>query len=265
MLNKNLKNITLLTMLSITTTFADITGGEISVGGFSHSPSGSASYSIPFVGIGSSADIEDTFGWSTSSDFMFKAYIEHPIPLIPNIKFGYTNLTHTGSGSSSEFTWGNLVDFSGELDTALDMGMTDITAYYEVLDNYVELDLGLTLRYLFGDIAVTPVTSVSTPIGGATLSTSELVSFSALAPMLYGKMRFTIRSTDIALQLETNVVSYNETTFYDYELGVRYTFTFGLGIEGGYKAFHLDSTTLEDGLIMDLDENGFYASLVWDF
>jgi hypothetical protein len=119
----------------------------------------------------------------------------------------------------------------------------------------------LTLRYIFGDIAVTPVMSYATPING------ETTSFSALTPMVYSKLRFNIPSTDIALQAEGNFISYNDNTFYDYELGIRYTFTFGLGIEGGYKVIHLDSSSLavEDSLSMQLDENGFYGSLVWDF
>ena len=264
--SSNLAKIVLLTLLSVSTTFADMAGGEVSVGAYSHSPSGAASYSIPFVNIGSSADLEDTFGWSTNSDFMFKAYIEHPLPLIPNLKLGYTNLTHTGTGSSTQFNWGNLVDFSGELDTSLDMGITDVTAYYEVLDNYVELDLGLTLRYLFGEIAVNPRVLGSTVTGSTSASIgAETVSFSTLTPMLYSKIRFTIPSTDISFQLESNIMNYGETVFYDYELGIRYTFSFGLGIEGGFKALHLDSATLEDGLNMNIDENGFYTTVVWDF
>ena len=261
-----LKKLTLASVLTFTSLSADITGGEISLGVYSHSPSGQASYTIPHVGIGSEADLENTFGWSSNTDLMFKAYIEHPVPFIPNFKFGYNKLTHEGTSSTSLFTWGNILNFSGDMESSLDMGMTDMTAYYEIVDSTIELDIGLTLRYLYGDIFVNPIASVSTPIGSvSTPSVSETISFSALAPMLYGKARFTIPGTDISLQFEANGISYNETTFYDYELGARYTFNFGLGIEGGYKALHLDSTTLEDGLLMDLDSNGFYASVVWDF
>jgi len=260
------KRFSFFTVLTMGALYADITGGEISVGAYSHAPSGQASYTLPHIGIGSEADLEDTFGWSSETDFMFKAYIEHPLPFVPNVKLGVTKLSQEGTGRTSLFTWGNLVDFSGDLESTLDMGMTDLTAYYEVLDNTVELDIGLTLRYLYGDIVLTPGASVSTPLSTASASLpSESVSFSALIPLLYAKARFEIPVTGVALQLEANALSYDETTFYDYELGVRYTFDFGLGLEGGYKALHLDSTTLEEGLVMDLDSNGFYASLVWDF
>ena len=261
------KKLILAALFATATLYADSVGGEISLGAYSHTPSGTASYTLPYVGLGTEADLEDTFGWQSNTDFMFKAYIEHPLPFIPNVKIGYTNLNHEGTGSSTNFTWGGIVGFSGDLESSLDMGMTDITAYYEILDSDLELDAGLTLRYLFGDIYVNPVAAVSTPVGSLSGSplASETVSFSALAPMLYGKARFVIPSTDIALQLEANAISYDETTFYDYELGIRYTFAFGLGIEGGYKALHLDSTTLEDGLILDIDSDGFYASVVWDF
>ncbi|SFZ97352.1 hypothetical protein MNB_SV-5-281 [hydrothermal vent metagenome] len=257
MITKHMKKVSILALLCITSTYADIIGGEISVGTYAHNPSGTASYSIPQVGIGSEASLEETFGWETDNDFMFKAYIEHPIPFIPNFKLGHTHFKHSGSGLSKDFTWGNLVDFSGKLDSSIDMGMTDATAYYEVLDNYIELDLGLTLRYLFGDITLTPTTTAST--------VSDLTSYSILVPMVYGKVRLNIPSTNFAVQLETNVANYSDTTLYDYEIGVRYTFSSGLGIESGIKALHLESTDLVDGLNMDLDENGFYASVLWDF
>ena len=261
-----IKNLTLATLLASGMLYADNIGGEVSLGVYNHTPSGTASYTLPYAGFGTSADLENTFGWSDSTDFMFKAYIEHPLPLVPNLKLGYTKLTHEGTGTSRDFTWGGIVGFSGDIESTLDMGMTDITAYYEVLDSDLELDIGLTLRYLSGDILVNPIAAVSTPFGSTSASfSSELVSFSALAPMVYGKARFVIPSTAVALQLEVNAISYSDTTFFDYELGLRYTFAFGLGVEGGYKALHLDSTTLEDGLIMDLDSNGFYATLIWDF
>jgi hypothetical protein len=70
---------------------------------------------------------------------------------------------------------------------------------------------------------------------------------------------------DISLQLEANAISYEETTFYDYELSARYAFSMGLGLEVGYKSIHLNSEDLADGLVVDMDVSGLYASMVWDF
>ena len=250
---KPLNKLLLLTLLFSHTTYADIIGGEISLGVYNHAPSGHASYTLPITGTPSSADLEDTLGWSSAQDVFFKAYLEHPLPLVPNIKLGLTKLSHDGTGSVSLFSWGEIIHYSGDVESALDLQMTDVTFYYEFLDNWVELDAGLTARYISGDIDVN------------TLLSNEHVTFSSWIPMVYTKARFNFPSTDVSLQLEANAISYNGTTFYDYELSARYTFTMGLGIEAGYKTFHLDSNDLTTGLESNMDFSGAYAAVVWDF
>ena len=261
------KKLTFTLLLTANTLYADTIGGEISLGMYSHSPSGSASYSLPFMGAGTSADLEDDLYWSDEEDIMFKAYFEHPLPFIPNIKLAFSNLSHEGQGEVTDFTWGGIeIPLQGDIATSLDLDMYDLTLYYELLDNVVEVDAGLTLRYLEGNIAVNTLANTSSPFGSLSAEVlSESTDFDTFVPMLYGKARFNIPSTDISLQLEANAISYDETTFYDYELSARYTLAMGLGLEGGYKAIHLDSDDLTDGLKADIDFKGPYASIVWDF
>lgn len=264
MTRSTLCNISLFTLLTLNTAYADITGGEISLGAYSHSPSGTASYTLPYIHTQSTADLEETFGWETEYDIMFKAYIEHPVPLIPNVRLAYTPINYSGTGFGKDFNWGEL-NINGAIDTELSMSMTDLTAYYELLDSDVELDVGLTLRYLSGNIDVIPHASVNTAVVHVNAALSESVSLDSFAPMLYAKVRVNVPGTDISLQLEGNGLGYGDTLFYDYELGARYTFGFGLGIEGGYKMLHLDSEDLTDGLDINLESSGFYTSVIWDF
>ncbi len=91
------------------------------------------------------------------------------------------------------------------------------------------------------------------------------VSYSTLVPMLYGKARFNIPSTDLSFQLEANLLHFSGISNYSYELSSRYSFPMGVGIEAGYKAFHLDSNDLVDGLNTDIDFAGPYVSAIWDF
>ena len=249
-----IKQLTLATLLTSSALYADtVIGGEISLGVYSHSPSGTASYLL-----GSTVDLEDDFGWSDDQDFILKAYFEHALPFLPNIKIAYSTLNQSGTGDVTDFSWGP-ISWDGDIETDLEVQMYDLTAYYELLDNVVEIDAGLTMRYLGGDIAITPTIGSITPLG------SETTDIDLWIPMLYGKARFNIPNTDISLQFEGNGISYEETTFYDYELSARYTFSMGLGIEAGYKSIHLDSEDLADGLIVDMDFSGPYASIVWDF
>jgi outer membrane protein len=243
-----------LILLSTTAIYADTIGGEVSLGFYSHTPSGYASYESTV-----SVDLEDDLKWSQEQDVILKAYIEHPFPFLPNLKVGYTNLSHDGQGTVTAFSWGGIINVDGDIDSSLDLKMYDVTSYYELLDNTIEIDTGITLRYLDGniDVTVTPVLSF--------LEEHEVVNFTSLVPMFYGKFRANIPATDISLQAEGNFITYEDTTFYDYEISARYTFTMGLGIEAGYKAVHLDSEDLEEGLSTDIDFKGPYASIIWDF
>ena len=141
----------------------------------------------------------------------------------------------------------------GNTENSFSLRYTDVTLYYELLDNWTEIDAGFTFRSLKGEMQI------------QTSRTSDSVSYSTLIPMLYGKVRFNIPSTDISLQAETNLVSYSDITSYDVALSARYTFMMGAGIEAGYKTLHLDSDDLVDGLHTNLDFTGPYLLASWDF
>ena len=242
----HLKKLALVTLLALSQLHADMIGGEVSLGFFNHDPSGNASYRS------SDASLEDTFGFTEEQDIFLKAYLEHPFPLLPNVKLGYTTLSHVGSSRVEDFSWGDNT-YDAHIDSSLSLDMTDVTLYYEVLDNWVEVDAGLTLRYFSGDMGV------STNIG------SDSADFSIWAPLLYGKARFNVPVTDLSFQLEANAVSYWDMTAYDYELSARYTLVMGIGLEAGYKSFHIDSDDLVDGFHADMDFSGPYAAAIWDF
>ncbi len=242
-----IKKLVLVTLLTLSQVHADMIGGEASLGFFNHDPSGNASYK------GTSSSLEETFGFSEEQDLFLKAYLEHPLPLLPNVKLGYTTLSHDGNSRVVDFTWGDIVNFTGPIDSSLSLDMTDVTLYYEVLDNWVEVDAGVTARYISGDMGVS--TSIY----------NDTVDFSTWIPMLYGKARFNFPVTDLSVQLEANAISYWDMTAYDYELSARYTLMMGIGIEAGYKSFHLDSDDLVDGFHADIDFSGPYAAAIWDF
>ncbi|MBD3790409.1 MAG: TIGR04219 family outer membrane beta-barrel protein [Campylobacterales bacterium] len=248
-----IKSYLLIALIGINTLYADTIGGEIALGFFNHYPEGVASYTLSGNVANESVDLEKSFGWENENDMFFKAYLEHPFAFFPNIKIGYTALSHSGDSTVMDFSWGDIFSFDGTVQTNGNFKVYDITPYYEILDNYAELDLGLTFRYIDGDIGVN------------TLFADESTDFEEFIPMLYAKAKVTIPSTGIGLKAEANAIGSDATTFYDYEISARYTFIGGLGIEGGYKAFHLDSTELADGLMVDTDFKGPYGAITWDF
>jgi outer membrane protein len=238
-----LKIALLFALVSFSQVYADMIGGEASFGFFNHTPSGSASYKS------TASDMEDTLGFSEEQDLFFKAYLEHPFPLLPNVKLSYTTLSHGGSNHVEHFSWGDISDLNGTIHSTLSLDFSDVTLYYEVLDNWAEVDAGITARYITGDIAVN----------------HDTAAFSTWVPMLYGKARFDFPSTDLSFQVEANAISYWDLTAYDYALSARYTMLMGLGLEAGYKAFHLDSDDLLEGFQADVAFSGPYAAVIWDF
>ncbi len=242
----NIKKCALFMLFTLNQLHADTVGGEISLAFFNHQPNGNASYK------GNAADIEDVLGFSEKQDIFLKAYLEHPLPVIPNVKLGYTALSHEGSSSVNDFTWGDNT-YNGTIESSLSLDMTDVTLYYEFLDNWAEMDAGVTLRYISGNMDV------------RSSEVSDVADFSIWVPMLYGKVRFNLPVTDLSFQLEANAISYWDITAYDYELSARYTLAMGVGLEAGYRAFGLDSDALVNGFHANMDFSGPYASAIWDF
>ncbi len=233
---------------------ADTIGGELDIGYYEHTPSGTMQYQ------GNSIDLENDFKWEKESDVFAKLYIEHPLPFLPNIKLGYSSFGHGGSGELHDsITFANKEYATNTtINTKFDLDMYDLTLYYEILDSGVDLDLGVNVKYIDGSIsALGKEKTTNTPL-------SESTSFNVPIPMLYAKARVPFPTTNIALQAEGNYISYNGNQFYDFEAGVRYTFAMGLGLEGGYKAMKLKLDDVDD-LTLDSTFTGAYAKLVWDF
>ncbi len=243
----------LLPLLSIHILYADMLGGEVSLGLFNHTPSGQTSYRLPTTATPTSVNLEDTLGWSDTQDIVFKIYLEHPLPLFPNIKLGHTTLSHDGTQTVAQFNWGDINNFTGQLKSDLTLSMSDARFYYELLDNWVELDVGLTIRYLSGEITL------------HNIATNTSIDFSSWIPMIYAKTHLNFPTdADISLQFEINANTYSGTMLYDYEFSARYTFLMNLGLEAGYKAVYLDSDHLTSGLKTDIGFSGIYAAIVWD-
>lgn len=241
------KTLALLTAVS-TFGMADMIGGELNLGYYNHTPSGTAQYQ------GDTIDAEKDLKWSATNDIFVKAYFEHPILFLPNVKVGYTDFSHTGSGNvNTAFTFGNeTFALNTNIESSLDLTMYDLTLYYEILDNWVNADVGLNVKYVDGKIAVNST------------SASAGTDFQVPIPMLYAKARFDVPTTDLSFQAEGNYVTYDGHTLYDAEIGVRYTFALGLGLEGGYKTMKLKLDNIDD-FTMDTDFSGAYGKLVWDF
>ena len=244
-----MKKILAVTTLLVTLSMGDVIGGELNIGYYNHAPSGILQYQGDFI------DVKDTLKWKDEGDMFAKIYIEHPLPVIPNIKLGYSDFGHTGSGTLNQSInfGGTTYAANSNVESVFDLKMYDLTFYYEILDNWVNLDVGVNVKYVDGSLSIKDNTNLS-----------ESTDFQVPIPMLYAKARFDVPTTDLSFQVEGNYVSYDGHTLYDAEAGIRYTLALGLGLEGGYKIMKLELDDVDD-LSMQSDFSGAYAKVVWDF
>ncbi len=168
---------------------------------------------------------------------------------------GYSRLTHDGVGEISEdIKWAgvSLLNISDNIESSLELDIYDAVVYYEILDNWLNLDVGLDLKYFNGNLDI------------ALDSNRDSTEINFLLPTLYGKGRFDIPTSDISLQVEGSFIKYDGNTYYDFEIGTRYTLMLGFGAEIGYRAIKMDIDDVND-ISMDIDFDGFYGKVVWDF
>ncbi|RYY74801.1 MAG: TIGR04219 family outer membrane beta-barrel protein [Gammaproteobacteria bacterium] len=188
----------------------------------------------------------------------FYVALEHPIPLVPNIRLSHTDIsTKQTADISRTFTIDDVTYTQGDtVNSEFDLTHTDATLYYEILDNWVNLDVGLTVRQFDGFVYAASTTS---PL----IKTKEKVD--EALPMLYGKAQFDLPLTGLSVGVEGNYVSYSGDKVTDYSAKVSYLFdsVLDVGLEAGYRKLSL--TVDEDDLQAKVDIKGPYAAVIAHF
>lgn len=200
------------------------------------------------------------FEFDEETNNSFYAALEHPIPLIPNIKLARTTLDTTGSTVvDTQFTFGGEVYLvNSELDTTVDITATDYILYYEILDtDIVSIDLGVSAKQIEGDFVVVDQ-------DGNTGSES----FDGFVPMAYGKVQLGLPLTGLGLYAEGSFLSIDDDSFTDYQVALTYSFVESLALDltlqAGYRNTSLDVNDLDD-VYADLEFDGVFIGLEFDF
>ena len=179
-----------------------------------------------------SVDVKNDLFWSEESQGYLFATLEHPVPILPNVRLMYTKLDHTGSGVAS-FDFED-VSFSGTVSNEFSIEQTDLLFYYEVLDNIVSLDLGLNVRVL--DISYTIADGNGNRTDG---------SVSGPVPMLYGMVGGS-PWPGVLLSAEANYMTLSGSTISDFNAKISYTTDFFVGFEAGYRTQIIELDDVDD-------------------
>lgn len=194
----------------------------------------------------------DEFTLAEDNVTFIQAALEHPIPLVPNILVAHNSIETNGEAMLSEsVTFGDETFLVGsEINGDINLTHTDATLYYEILDNWVNLDVGLTARMYSGDMSVTSDFQ------------SEDIELSGVLPMVYGQARFDLPFTGWSIIAQGNGTSYNGDSHTDLTAKVRWDFVPALdfAIEAGYRSMTLDVKEL-DSFQSDLEIKGPYLGL----
>ena len=204
---------------------------------------------------------QTAFDFNDENQGSYFVALEHPIPLIPNIKIASTSLdTIGGTELNSSFTFdGNTFNANTILDTSLEASFVDYTLYYEVFDNdLLSFDFGLTGRDLETSI------NIVDPLSG---SRSDL-DVSGIIPMAYLSTIIGLPFTGLSVFAEANFITYDDQTIYDAQVGVSYAILDNLAVDLdltlGYRAMKLELDDLDD-FYSDLSYDGFFAGAVVHF
>ena len=184
--------------------------------------------------------------------------IKHPIPIVPNLRLEYVNISSIGTASGA-FDFPGFPSLPGNTPSTLEMTQFDIIPYYNILDNtsWITLDIGLDIKVV--ETTYTAKPSINLLL--TELSTDYVETSSDIIPLLYVRSRFEIPSTSIGLEADVKYITDGTSTVSDIRIKVDYTLDFipviQPGIELGYRMQKMYVETDED-LIADYDFAGVY-------
>lgn len=216
------------------------------------------------LGVGDQPITTDELDLGGETNNVFYLAVEHPLPFIPNVRVQHTGINSKGSARlEREFTLEDQT-FSAGLDTQteVDFTHTDLSLYFEILDNYVSLDVGLTARLLDGFARV----EGADPDNDAN-NISETVDLNIGLPMLYGRAQFDLPFTGWFAGGTINYISLADNTLSDIEARVGY-FSSGLGLDFGFEAGYRTISLVADeagDLFADVSIDGPYAEFILHF
>lgn len=223
---------------------ADMLGAYVGTGFWHHEPSGVLSYQ------GGNMDLQSNLNLSTDNDNFTWVTIEHPIPLLPDFRFQYTKLSLSGQNTTNVTFGGNA--FSGQVASDGSLDQYDATLYYQLLDNWVNLDLGVNIKRIDGSFTVSDATS------------SQSKNFSATVPMFYGSAVFDLPFTGLSAGVTGSGAQYNNNHIFDYTAKVSYQWSSGLGLEGGWRHEQLKLNNA-NSVYSDIKVKGPFLDLYYHF
>jgi outer membrane protein len=237
-----------------------LTDFEVSIGAIQQKPSGYVSYK-PASDIRDRIDVKNDANLGDKTKPWAKFKLEHPIPLIPNIKLAYMPMKFDGSRNVTRTVkWGdNTYDLNAGFNLSVKLDRVDTTLYYNLpfiktaTAGKLDVEFGLNVKTIMFDAKLS---GTATGIGSVTESKSITL------PIPMGHLAAEIRPISLlSLVGELNYIGYKNNAYYDYVAGLRLNSRLRTPlkpfVEVGYRYEKLKID--EEGVKTDLKVKGLYG------
>jgi len=207
---------------------------------------------------GTEIDLEDDLNLGGDNGNYYYIALEHGVPVLPNIKISRTELDESARSELSRNITFDDITFpaTANVNSSMDLSHTDFTFYYEVLDNWLNLDLGLTARQFDGGFEVRGSDGITT--------VTASIDMEFTVPLVYAKAQIDLPLTGLYVGTDINWIGYGGSSFHDVWARIGYVFGFGLGIEAGYRQLKLDVDDIDD-LEANVTVDGNYLAATFHF
>jgi len=172
------------------------------------------------------AGTQNTAGLEADNNVAYFAF-EHPIPFIPNVKMQTTDMA-VGTGAS-----------------LVDLTHTDSILYYEILDNFVSVDVGIAQRDFDGGY--------------------DSIAMTDSVIMFYAAAEVEIPVTGLSAGMEVSKdIGADDNEINDVKIRVRYKILGGLGVELGQRTVTMNLKEAPQNTT-DLEFDGTYLAVTYTF
>lgn len=180
---------------------------------------------------------------------------EHAVPYWPNLKIKRNNIQSDGlmSVRLPDVLSGNIARVNADIN----LSHTDVVLYYELMDSWVNLDLGLSAKYFNGHNRFKYV------LLDYTLYRDD-TKFSDWLPMLYLQTQFELPLTGLSAKAAVESITFDRNRATNFELSLQYQNSFGLAADIGYRKLDVNLKNYKN-FKSDLKANGYYLGVNYSF
>tara|TARA_R110002126_G_scaffold119373_1_gene260201 strand:+ start:3879 stop:4652 length:774 start_codon:yes stop_codon:yes gene_type:complete len=202
------------------------------------------------------------FNFNSKTQGSYFIALEHPVPLLPNIRLAHNPLEAQGvTVLNGQFQFaGRDFAVNSSLSNKVDLTSTDVVLYYELMDNSLfALDLGLNAKHIKGAASVSAQAD-------ETLQGQESVS--QWLPMAYASSKIGLPLTGLDVFAQGSYIGWSDSRMYDVQAGIGYEIVDSLAVDIrlklGYRAVNVRLDDLDD-LYSNLDFKGVFAGVELHF